>query len=207
MKRILSLCVFLLPAFTYAEEIRIVAKEGNGYRLEIDRVAYRAIPENNFNKLESRIAEDAIFIDKLATQLSLLKEELEKSQANAARYQEVLTAQTNLNNKYQQLNNNYSTLNKKYSDTATELVGLNKSYGTTLDEFDKLVEKYRKVAVRTHPRSKWDFGLGILNSTGATPSSQAFLMAGSGVKLINTEFRGWLMLGTESYGAMVGVSF
>lgn len=207
MKRIICFIILALPAFVSAEEIRVVEKLNIGYKLKIDTTPYRAMPETSYNTLIEKVTGDAKAIELLEAQVNKLKQELNNSLANAAKYQDALTEQANLNTQYRDLNDSYKKLNTDYSKTAGALVKLNKDYSSTIEEFDELVEKYRKVAVRTHPRSKLDFGLGILNPTSAGSSSHYFAMAGTGAKLLNTEFRGWLMVGNDSYGAMVGLSF
>lgn len=208
MKRLLGVMLVLLPTYVQAQNIANVKKLSQAeYSLQIDGVNYRAIKTKTYQAIVKRLTDDDKLVANLAAKIKSLETQLKLSQANAAKYQEALTAQQDLNKQYQQLNDSYSKLNEKYSETAGKLVELNKNYSTTLDQFDELVGKYRKVALRSNPRNKLDLGLGVLKPTASGEDPHYFAMIGSGVTLLNTEIRGWVLVGNNSYGAMVGMSF
>lgn len=207
MKWICCGLALLLSINVSAEEIANVKRLNKGYTLDINNVAHRALPAADFEKMMELLAKDKKEKQLLIQQIAALKNELNKSLANAEKLQTALDAQSNLNEQYRELNNRYSDLNTKYSNTADELVGLNKDYRAVIQEFDGLTEKYRKVALRTNPRSTWDFGLGMLKPTASGSDPHYFASVGTGAKLLNTEFRGWLLVGDDSYGLMAGLSF
>lgn len=207
MQRMWCLVILLLPVFVHAEQCSNFKRLGIGYTLDIDRVAYRALPAKDYKELNDLVARDQANIEKLQGRIVVLEAKLKASLANAAKYQKLLTEQAKLNQKYKDLNDSYSALNTKYSETAGKLVDLNKSYKSTLGEFDDLVSKYRKVAMRTNPRNKLDLGIGMLKPTANGADPHYFAMAGSGIKFVDLELRGWLLVGNNSYGAILGVSF
>lgn len=208
MLRKICLVVLFLPGIIYAEDITNVRKSPEGgYDLDINTAAYHAMPAKGYEAIKNRLMDDDKKIAELTEKIISLEAELEKSKANAAKYQQALTEMTDLNQRYKTLNDSYSDLNADYKKTANDLVVLNKSYSTTLTEFDDLVEKYRKVAIRSSPRSMLDFGVGMLKPTDSGSDTHYFVSVGSGVKLLKTEFRGWLLVGNDSYGLMAGLSF
>lgn len=202
MKWIVTVFVFILPIVSQAEEeAKVLGSAGGFYMLEIDKKIYRAMTNEFYLALEKGVKGDT---RRLTEQVQKLTQQLQEARLQASQFDEHRKKQQQLTSKYQDLNKDFSQLNTEYAKTSDELVQINNQYRQTIGEFDTLIDKYRDVAVRTHPRSSLDLGLGFLSAGG---SSYPFLMAGSGLKLIKTEVRGWLMLGTDSYGAMVGVSF
>lgn len=207
MKWICYVLTLLLSLNAYAEEVTNIKRMNKGYTLDINGVAHRALSATDYNELNTLITKEQAEKQLLVQKIVALETELAKSLANAEKFQAVLNAQSDLNKQYQELNNNLSDLNTKYSTTAGELVGLNKDYRAVVQEFDELTDKYRKVALRTNPRSKWDLALGMLKPTASGSDPHYFASVGTGAKLLNTEVRGWLLVGDDSYGLMAGMSF
>jgi len=191
----------LLPAAAKAENISGVTALSNGiYALQIDGRNYMALPSDKYQQNLKLLGAAA----SCAADLEATAAKLKEYQTLTSQYEELKGKYAALARDYQRLSEDSLRLNGDYASAADNLLTLNQGYSRLAHDYDALAEKYRTIALRTHPRKPLDIGIGAIASDNKT---NGVLMVGAGTSLLNVELRGWLLGGPDHYGLIVGSSF
>ena len=202
MGRWMILALFCsLPLPGWAQEVSHLSAQGDGsYLLRIDGKTYIALSQEDAAQAVAALGET----ERLREQLAAVSKTLRDYQTLSGEYETLRERYAALSADYGTLSADSLQLSARYATAADDLITLNQGYGKLVGEYDGLVERYRRVALRTAPRQPLDIGVGAITSHHAT---SGVVMVGAGTRLFELGVRGWLFGGQESYGVMLGASF
>lgn len=201
LKQLSVYFILMLTSYgLHAESCQLVNESSGVLTVQCRGITYKAVTEASLNEL---LEEDK----KNREEIKQLNQRLKETTA-------LVENQQDLNNRYRGLSENYMNLNSKFERSLDKSIGigdrlkkeslslikLTERYDQLVNDYDELVEKYRKIALSGSSAIAFDLGIGMTSNNGDT---EPVGLVGMSI----SSYHVWGIMQTDNSGVLFGKSF